>query len=73
MNLGNGGIIIILAGILLVIAGSLLTAKNFRFGGLILIGPIPISFGSSPDMTITAMVLGLVILIISIILWRRND
>jgi uncharacterized protein (TIGR00304 family) len=43
------------------------------FGGVILIGPIPIVFGSSPEMALGSMLLALLILSLSYLLMRRRD
>ncbi|WP_319508404.1 DUF131 domain-containing protein [uncultured Methanolobus sp.] len=49
----NTGIILVILGFVLVLAGVLISSLNGtgEFGGLILIGPIPIAFGSSPEIT----------------------
>jgi len=43
------------------------------FGGVILIGPIPIVFGSSPEMALASMLLALLIVVLSLFLMRRRD
>ncbi len=50
--------------ILLMIGLSMITlsSANPEFGGIILIGPIPIIFGSSVDATISAALIGIVLL-----------
>jgi uncharacterized protein (TIGR00304 family) len=45
--------------------------NNANFGGVIFIGPLPIVFGSSPQMAIAAMILALAFMIISILIFRR--
>ncbi len=72
INLIRAGISLILIGSVLVLAGTLLSSGNAGFGGLIMIGPIPIAFGSSPTMTVVAMVIGLLIMILFWISGRRN-
>jgi len=37
------------------------------FGGLIMIGPVPIAFGSSPGMVVVAEAMAIVLIIIAII------
>lgn len=71
MNAIKLGIILILLGFAFVLAGMLLSSKNAAFGGLIMIGPIPIAFGSSPGITIVAMVAGLLLMLLYFI-WRRH-
>lgn len=71
MNAIKLGISLILLGFALVFIGAILSAKDTAFGGLIMIGPIPIAFGSSPEITVIAMVIAL-LLMLMFILWRRN-
>lgn len=60
----------ILIGILITFVSLLSTdLSGGEFGGVILIGPIPIVFGSTPYMALAAMLLA--IAIISLALWRR--
>ncbi len=71
-NIIKSGIILILVGFVLVLIGAVLSASNTTFGGLIMIGPIPIAFGSSPEITVVAMVIGLLLMLMFFILGRRN-
>jgi uncharacterized protein (TIGR00304 family) len=64
-------IALILAGFALLLTGSLLSAEKVDFGGLIMIGPIPIAFGPSPEITVIAMSIGLVIMLMFFMLRRR--
>ncbi len=68
----KSGIILILVGFVLVLIGAVLSASNAAFGGLIMIGPIPIAFGSSPEITVVAMAIGLLLMLVFFILGRRN-
>ncbi|WP_462272589.1 TIGR00304 family membrane protein [Methanohalophilus sp.] len=43
-----------------------------EFGGLVLIGPIPIVIGSSEGVSYSMLLLGLFIFAIYILLWRAN-
>lgn len=65
------GLYLILAGIALLLIGSLLSARKVDFGGLIMIGPIPIAFGTSPEMTVIAMAIGLVLMLLFLLLRRK--
>ncbi|WP_292484858.1 DUF131 domain-containing protein [Methanohalobium sp.] len=47
-----------------------ITGQN-DFGGLIMIGPIPIVFGSSPEITSSMLLLGLLILIVYLLIIKR--
>ncbi len=66
------GILLILTGFVLALVGVVLSASNVTFGGLIMIGPIPIAFGSSPEITVVAMIIGLLLMLMFFILGRRN-
>jgi len=45
---------------------------NANYGGVILIGPIPIVFGSNPGTAAAAMLLAVALMILSFLLfWRR--
>lgn len=72
MNLMKLGFSLILIGFALVLIGTLLSARNYAFGGLVMIGPIPIAFGTSPEMTIIAMVIGLLLMLAFFIFRRKN-
>ena len=65
------GLVLILAGFAFLFAGSLLSAGNVDFGGLIMIGPIPIAFGTSPGMTVIAMGMGLFLMLMFFMLRRK--
>jgi len=62
---------LILAGFALLLTGSLLSAEKVDLGGLIMIGPLPIAFGTSPEITVIAMAIGLVIMFMFLMLRRR--
>ena len=68
----KSGIYLILAGFALVFIGMILSARNSGFGGLIMIGPIPIAFGTSSEITVIAMIIGLILMLAFFILRRRN-
>ena len=67
------GIYLILAGFVLIFIGTIISARNPSFGGMILIGPVPVVFGTSPWITMTAMVFGLIIMLLFFMTGRRND
>jgi uncharacterized protein (TIGR00304 family) len=68
-------------GWLLIGAGIFLIGASFfqapeqvssSFGGVLMIGPIPIVFGSSPEMAVAAMILAIALMVLSFLLfWRR--
>jgi uncharacterized membrane protein len=63
------GFIILLLGIVLTI---LQHPANSQMGGLIMIGPIPIAFGSSPEITTNMLGLGLIVSILYLFLWKTK-
>jgi uncharacterized membrane protein len=67
------GLFIILAGIILVALGSS-GGGSASTGGFILIGPIPIVFGSGPGssfLAALAVVVGLVLVVLTFVYFRR--
>ncbi len=72
MNIIKFGIYLILIGFALVLIGMIFSARNTSFGGLVMIGPIPIAFGTSPEITVIAMVIGLLLMVAYFIIGRRN-
>lgn len=72
-DLFNYGIILVVLGFFLVFAGIILSAFNGtgEFGGLILIGPIPIAFGSAPEITSSLIWAGVIIAVIYLFARRR--
>ncbi|HWQ48668.1 MAG TPA: DUF131 domain-containing protein [Methanosarcina sp.] len=63
------GFVILLLGIVLTIIQH---PANSQMGGLIMIGPIPIAFGSSPEITTNMLGLGLIISILYLFLWKTK-
>jgi uncharacterized protein (TIGR00304 family) len=64
MKLIKTGTILIIIGFAAVFIGTLLSIQKANIGGLIMIGPIPIAFGTSPELTIIAMLLGILLMIL---------
>jgi len=48
-------------------------SESTGFGGVILIGPIPIVFGSSPQMAMGSMIMALVLMLAAFLLFRGRD
>jgi uncharacterized protein (TIGR00304 family) len=69
------GAILVAVGLMLVFLFFIQAAVqgSASYGGVILIGPIPIVFGSSPQMALASMLLGLVLMAISFLLFRRQN
>ncbi|RLI74700.1 TIGR00304 family protein [Archaeoglobales archaeon] len=58
----------IMIGIVLIFMGMsmlLISQSNVEYGGIVIIGPIPIVFGSSPDMAIFSIVIAAILLILA--------
>lgn len=75
-NIIRIGSYLISIGILLLFAGFLISAMgngsdSGDFGGLVLIGPIPIAFGSSPEITTSIMYIGFFVFFIYMFFWRK--
>lgn len=64
MKLIKTGIILILIGFALVFIGTIVSSQKTNIGGLIMIGPIPIAFGTSPEITIIAMLIGVILMLV---------
>lgn len=62
---------LILVGIIITSVSILFDVSGSEFSGVILIGPVPIVFGSTPDVALAAMLLAIAIMLISIAFWRR--
>jgi uncharacterized protein (TIGR00304 family) len=71
------GIIAIFIGFVLVFAGTVMQASSnktsdVKTGGIILIGPIPIIFGSDKGTIVTAVVMAIIIMILAYFLFYRR-
>ncbi|MGC9516270.1 MAG: TIGR00304 family membrane protein [Methanomicrobiales archaeon] len=71
------GIIVIFIGIIIIFAGTALQSTNskegnVKAGGVIMIGPVPIIFGTDKSFTIIAIVLAIILMIISYFLFYRQ-
>jgi len=64
MKLIKTGIILILIGFAMVFIGVIVSSQKTNIGGLIMIGPIPIAFGTSPEITVIAMLIGVVLMLL---------
>ncbi len=69
------GTILVAMGLMLIFSFFIQAAMqgNAHFGGVLLIGPIPIIFGSSPQMALASILLGMVLMAISFLLIRRQN
>ena len=70
------GVAITFIGFIIVFLGVILTmlqhSEGSQVGGLIMIGPIPIVFGSSPEITVNMLGLGLLVAILYLFLWKMK-
>ena len=71
-NLIPMGIVLVLIGIVLIFAGSLLGAKNVKYGFGGFIGPIPFGFGNDPRFLWVVIAISVVMLIIFLIPYIRG-
>ena len=65
------GLYLIFAGIALLIISSFLSGGKAEFGGLIMIGPIPIAFGTSPEITVIAMAISLALTLMFFLMRKK--
>lgn len=69
------GFILVIAGMLLIFLSSFQSAPGkVSSGGVVLIGPIPLVFGSDYNSANTAMLLGIILVISSFLMffWRAQ-
>ena len=64
------GIVLIFIGFMLIIA-STLPQKEVRSGGVIMIGPIPLIFGTDKEMVILVSILAIIMMVLAL-LFRRG-
>ncbi|MCZ7402175.1 MAG: DUF131 domain-containing protein [Candidatus Methanoperedens sp.] len=73
MNFSKFGTVLIIIGFAAFFIGTLFSAQKVNIGGLIMIGPVPIAFGTSPEITIIAMILGILLMLLFFVIKRRNE
>ncbi len=63
---------LVFMGIALIMIGmALMTiSSNFEYGGVIIIGPFPIVFGSSLNMVLFGIILAVILILLTLILVR---
>jgi len=72
------GVVLVFLGMFLMVAGSLLQAAKagrdaeVRGGGVVLIGPIPIVFGSDTESVKTVLVLTMVLIVAVYLMFFRR-
>ena len=69
------GIFIILFGFLILIIGTAIgmrenSESRIRGGGVIMLGPIPIIFGSDGESAKTAIILAIILMVLSLLIFR---
>jgi|Deesub1362A_J573_1020465.scaffolds.fasta_scaffold00050_49 uncharacterized protein (TIGR00304 family) len=62
------GIAVILMGLSLIVLDNI--AENVEYGGVVLIGPIPIVFGSSSEMAGITILIAAIFFAIMFLMWR---
>lgn len=67
------GLLLILAGFAAIVADILMSSKpgerQVKGGGVVLVGPIPIAFGSDAKWTSVAIALAIVLIIVTLLLY----
>lgn len=70
------GILVILIGFILIFAGTALQSSaktsDVKTGGVILIGPIPIIFGSDKGAVVTAVIMAIILMVLAYFLFYRG-
>jgi uncharacterized protein (TIGR00304 family) len=68
------GLLLIAMGFLLVMVSLLQNSSqcNPGYGGVMLIGPIPVVFGSSPEMAMSSMFVAAGLMVLAFLLYRRR-
>ncbi len=70
------GATVIFVGFIILLLGVVLTIlqhpASSQMGGLIMLGPIPIAFGSSPEITTNMLGIGLLVTILYLFLWKTK-
>ncbi len=64
------GITLIFMGLALLMISSAVHSANVQYGGVIIIGPFPIVFGSSLDMAVLGIIFAVIMLLIMLTLLR---
>ena len=72
------GVVVVIIGVLLIFLGTALqiTSKSegtgeVQAGGVIMIGPIPIIFGTNKNITTISIVLAIILMIVAYLLFYR--
>lgn len=70
------GATVIFVGFIILLLSVVLTIlqhpASSQMGGLIMLGPIPIAFGSSPEITTNMLGIGLLVTILYLFLWKTK-
>ena len=73
MDLVTVGLLVIIAGFAIVVVSLVLrgagTKTEVKGGGVIMIGPIPIVFGSDAKWTSVAIALAIILIVVYFLLW----
>lgn len=71
MHAINTGVLLILLGFIAVLAGTL-TDASVEAGGVLLIGPIPVIFGTTPIITLGAALAGVIMMLLYVFIARQR-
>ena len=64
------GTVLIFTGFLLILVGSLPQKTEIKSGGVVLIGPIPLIFGTDKETAILVSILAIIIMLLALLLLR---
>ena len=69
----ESGVLLIFIGFVLIMISLVQNSgSGVGFGGVIMIGPIPIVFGSSPELALVSIVMTLAVMLLSLFMFRRR-
>ena len=69
----ESGVLLIFVGFVLIMISLVQNSgSGVGFGGVIMIGPIPIVFGSSPELALVSIVMTLAVMLLSLFMFRRR-
>jgi len=64
------GIVLVFMGVALLMISSAMHTANVQYGGVVIIGPFPIIFGSSLDMAVFGIVFAVIMILIMLAMLR---
>uniref|UniRef100_A0A7C3RB42 TIGR00304 family protein n=1 Tax=Archaeoglobus fulgidus TaxID=2234 RepID=A0A7C3RB42_ARCFL len=59
------GFAVVMLGLTLLVLSS---AENIQYGGVLIIGPVPVVFGSSPDIAVFMVFIALILILLPLLM-----